>query len=125
MNEFLLLNEVSPGDDPIDRPQDVRVYSSSAAAEKDLKSWYANESHVLLGQDGKRRMLDVQSGKVRIIVSPDQGNYSEKVREFLVYYLSSVEKAIHKKKNIGGTMGIDFNVLPTETLFRLAILFNC
>jgi len=123
MPDFYLMNEVQPGGDPL-RPEDISVFGSAEEVEKYLEPWYVDETYLLLGQDGKRRILKAEKGRFRVARAADQTDYSEKLKEFLGSYLSLVERVVHKKRGITDVDATDFGRLPTETLFRLALLFD-
>jgi hypothetical protein len=123
MPEFYLVNEVHPGHDPT-QPGDISVFPSAQAVEEYFEPWYVDETYLVLAQDGKRLVFKVDNGKIRIASSPDQTDYSLKLKELLVSNLKSVEHAVHHRRRLPDVGPIDFDQFSTEMLFKLALLFK-
>ena len=88
-----------------------------------LEPWYANETYLLLAGDGTRRLLQTERGRISVCESRDDTDYAAKLREFLVAYLRSAERAALAKKGLPDSPKLDFDTFSTEDLFGLAIRF--
>ena len=118
-----LLNEVAPGGDPT-KFGAVDVFPSRAAVESHLEPWYADETYLLLGGDARRRVLNVENGKIRLTESEDGGDYSAVLKELLVAHLEATEDALRHKKSLGDAPGVDFRDLSVDSLLKLALLLS-
>jgi hypothetical protein len=123
MTVYFLNNEVFPGRDA-QTPSAIEVFASREDVERHFESWYVNETYLLLGSNGRRYLLAVTDGKIRVTDSGDDKNYDELIRKFLAYYLSYYSKAIAQRRKLDPKIAeVSWDGLPTETLFRVALLF--